>query len=62
MINYILLLVSLILGVTKNIIPKSGKKDFSGFDNLMSVNIITAIIGIKNNSIPMIPVLAHRSR
>ena len=46
MINYILLLVSLILGVTKNIIPKSGKKDFSGFDNLMSVNIITAIIGI----------------
>ena len=46
MIYYILLFLSLILGVTKNIIPKSGKKDFSGFDNLMSVNIITAIVGI----------------
>jgi len=44
--NYILLFVSLILGVTKNIIPKSGKKDFQGFGNLMSVNIITAIVGI----------------
>lgn len=44
--NYILLFVSLILGVTKNIIPKSGKRDFQGFGNLMSVNIITAIIGI----------------
>ena len=44
--NYILLFTSLILGVTKNIIPKSGKKDFQGFDNLMSVNIITAIVGI----------------
>lgn len=44
--NYILLIISLILGVTKNIIPKSGKRDFQGFGNLMSVNIITAIIGI----------------
>ena len=44
--NYILLIISLILGVTKNIIPKSGKNEFQGFNNLMSVNIITAIVGI----------------
>ena len=44
--NYILLIISLILGVTKNIIPKSGKNEFQCFNNLMSVNIITAIVGI----------------
>ena len=46
MIYYILLLLSLCLGVSKNIISKWGEKSFGFLNGLMSVNIITSIVAL----------------
>ncbi len=46
MMVYILLVISLCFGVIKNIVPKVAGKEFSGFSNLMVVNIITAILAM----------------
>lgn len=44
--NYLLLVVSVLCGVTKNIISKSGKDKFSWPDGLLLSNIVTAAVGI----------------
>lgn len=46
MIYYILLIVSLIGAVTKNILPKAGGKRFSTLDGLMTVNVISGVVGM----------------
>ena len=46
MIYYILLAVSLCLGVAKNIISKCGEKSFGFLSGLMSVNILTSLIAL----------------
>lgn len=68
MIYYLLLIVSLAGAVAKNLLPKADGKSFSTIDGLMSVNIISGIIGmmiiafggidIKNVTNAMIVVLA----
>lgn len=44
--NYLLLVVSVLCGVTKNIISKSGNDKFSWPDGMLLSNIITAAVGI----------------
>lgn len=44
--NYILLFISLLFGVTKNIVSKSGGKAFSGLSGIMTVNTATAILAL----------------
>lgn len=46
MIYYILLSVSLCLGVAKNIVSKWGEKSFGFLNGLMSVNIMTSIVAL----------------
>ncbi len=46
MFNYILLGISLFLGVGKHLISKAGKKEFAGVDRLMSANVITALLAL----------------
>lgn len=46
MIYYILLSVSLCLGVAKNIVSKWGEKSFDFLNGLMSVNIMTSIVAL----------------
>ena len=46
MIYYILLSVSLCLGVAKNIVSKWGEKSFGFLNGLMSVNILTSIVAL----------------
>ena len=46
MFNYVLLGISLCLGVGKHLISKAGKKEFSGVDRLMSANLITALLAL----------------
>lgn len=68
MIYYILLSVSLCLGVAKNIISKWGEKSFGFLNGLMSVNIMTSIValavfsseitGIKSALAPLFIVMA----
>ena len=68
MIYYILLSVSLCLGVAKNIISKWGEKSFGFLNGLMSVNIMTSIValavfssgitGIKSAFAPLFIVMA----
>ena len=68
MIYYILLSVSLCLGVAKNIVSKWGEKSFGFLNGLMSVNIMTSIValavfssgitGIKSAFAPLFIVMA----
>lgn len=44
--NYIILAVSLCLGVSKNLVSKAGRKVFDGVANLMTANIITALTAL----------------
>ncbi len=44
--NYIILVISLCLGVSKNLVSKAGKTVFDGISNLMSANIITATLAL----------------
>ena len=46
MLNYILLSISVALGITKNIISKAGKNAFKGLENLLFSNIITAVLAL----------------
>lgn len=46
MINYILLCISVALGITKNLISKAGKKAFDGLDSLLFSNIVTALLAL----------------
>ena len=68
MIYYILLSVSLCLGVAKNIVSKWGEKSFGFLNGLMSVNIMISIValavfssgitGIKSAFAPLFIVMA----
>ncbi len=44
--NYIILAVSLCLGVSKNLVSKAGRNVFEGISNLMSANIVTALLAL----------------
>ena len=44
--EYLQFLISLALGISKNLLSKAGKKEFAGIENLMSINIITALVAI----------------
>lgn len=43
---YLEFVVSLFLGISKNLVSKAGNKEFSGIGRLMSVNIITALVAV----------------
>lgn len=44
--EYFQFIISLSLGISKNLLSKAGKKEFAGISNLMSVNIIMALVAI----------------
>lgn len=44
--NYLLLIITLILGTSKNLISKGGGAPFSGREALLNINIITAIAAL----------------
>lgn len=44
--NYILLIITLILGTSKNLISKGGGEPFSGKDALLNINVITAALAL----------------
>lgn len=44
--NYLLLIITLILGTSKNLISKGGGAPFSGREALLNINIITAVIAL----------------
>ena len=44
--EYLLLIISVILAVTKNTVSKSGRDIFSGISGLFKTNIITSVTGI----------------
>ncbi len=44
--NYVLLGISLCLGVSKNLISKAAKKEFNGLNRLMSANLVTAALAL----------------
>ena len=46
MTKYLLLALSLFLGVAKNLIPKAGEKAFTGINGLMNVNIVTSLLAL----------------
>ena len=43
---YLEFVVSLFLGISKNLVSKAGNREFSGIGRLMSVNIITALTAV----------------
>lgn len=44
--NYLLLIITLILGTSKNLISKGGGAPFSGREALLNINIITAVLAL----------------